>query len=122
MPYYHATHRHRLPSIIENGLGWNGAVQNWPGVARGVYLAEEPEVAVLMMVEHFLEAAPDDIPPLQALGEIALIVIDDSRVPRAMLGPDPSLPIDGIWLYRGTLDVRNMPVIGVDALMADRAA
>ncbi len=51
-----------------------------------------------------------------------VIVIDDSRVPRRLLGADPDIPRDGIWLYRGVIDVRNMPIVPVTALMSEWAA
>lgn len=117
MTYYHATHRDRLPSILEHGLGWAGAAQNWD-CKRGVYLAEEPGLAVLLMVESYLHTAPEDMTPAEALGEIAIICLDDSRVPRIQLGPDPGIPLDGVWLYRGVIDARNMPVLTIDEIMA----
>lgn len=109
MTYYHATTADRLPSILANGLGGVGMGERWPGIDRGVYLAELPEHAVFVLLDWFMQTA--DSSPSAFVESIRVIVIDDARVPRAKLGPDPDIPRDGIWLYRGMIDVRNMPVV-----------
>ncbi len=118
MPYYHATQRDRLPSILKRGLGWSGAEPNWPGIERGVYLAEKPEHAVFIAIDWFMQAAADDASPAQYLDNLVLILIDDTRVARAQLGPDPDISRDGIWLYRGVIDVRNMPILETTDVLA----
>lgn len=122
MTYYHATTADRMPSILANGLGGVGADARWPGVDRGVYLAEVAEHAVFVLLDWFRQAASDDASPREFVKAMRVIVIDDSRVPRALLGADPDIPRDGIWLYRGVIDVRNMPVLPVMALAAEWGA
>lgn len=117
MPYYHATYRDRIPSILTSGLGGEGMDANWPGADRGVYLAEDPTHAVFVMVDWFMQTAEFSHSPKDFIDSLVIILIDDSRVPRQRLGPDPSIHIDGVWLYRGIIDVRNMPVLELDQVM-----
>jgi hypothetical protein len=118
MTYFHATTIDRIPSILAHGLGAAGAAR-WPAIERGVYLAEAAEHAVYVLLDWFRQAADDAASPREFIEAIRVIVIDDARVPRALLGPDPDIPREGIWLYRGGIDVRNMPIIPIDTLAAE---
>lgn len=111
MTYYHATTADCLPSIVKNGLGGAGMFERWPGIERGVYLTEEPEHAVFVLLDWFMQSADDMASPAEFVNSVRVIVLDDTRVPRRLLGADPDIPRDGIWLYRGVIDVRNMPII-----------
>jgi hypothetical protein len=118
MPYYHATFRDRLPSILKHGLGWPGAEPNWPGVDRGVYLAEAPEVAVFVMFDWMMQMMDESVSPKDFIESLVVILIDDTRVRRQDLGPDPEIARrDDVWLYRGVIDVRNQPVLELDQVL-----
>jgi hypothetical protein len=129
MPYYHATWRKHLPSIWKHGLG--GAApdrQNFP-VEVGVYLANEPMVALSILLEAYIETGDElGLSPPEALKAMCVLVIDDSRVNISMLDVDPNLERrDLTHLYRGIIDVTGLPVLSVDdivppdAMTADEA-
>lgn len=129
MPFYHATWRKHLPSIQKHGLG--GAApdrQNFP-VEAGVYLANEPVVALSILLEAYIETGEDlSLSPPEALAGMCVLVIDDSRVNVTLLDIDPNIERrDLTHLYRGVIDVTGLPVLSVDdivppdAVMVDEA-
>lgn len=111
MPYYHATFRKHLPSILKHGLGGRLIEQNWDGCDPGVYLAALPELCVIVMADQYCQFGDPDSVPRDHFAEIIIIVVDDSRVQSNKLGPDPLINRDDVWLYDGVIDVTNMPVI-----------
>ena len=120
MPYFHATWRRNLPSILRHGLG--GAMpdeHNFP-VERGVYLAREAPVAVLMLVEAYeLNGDRMGMSPKDALESICVIVIDDARIRADLVSRDPNVErTDVTALYRGVVDVAGMPVLSVETVLA----
>ncbi|TLX16598.1 hypothetical protein [Rhizobium sp. MHM7A] len=119
MPFYHATWRKHLPSIQKYGLG--GAApdrQNFP-VEAGVYLANEPIVAISILLEAYIETGDElGLTPPEALAAMCVLVIDDSRVNVAMLDSDPNIERrDLTHLYRGIIDVTGLPVLSVDDIV-----
>lgn len=119
MPFYHATWRKHLPSIQKYGLG--GAApdrQNFP-VESGVYLANEPVVAISILLEAYIETGDElGLTPPEALAAMCVLVIDDSRVNVAMLDIDPNIERrDLTHLYRGIIDVTGLPVLSVDDIV-----
>jgi len=119
MPYYHATWRKHLSSIQKYGLG--GAApdrQNFP-VEVGVYLANEPMIALSILLEAYIESGDElGLSPPEALAVMCVLVIDDSRVNIAMLDPDPNIERrDLTHLYRGIIDVTGLPVLSVDDIV-----
>lgn len=118
MAFFHGTRFSRMPSILEHGLGWAGAEQNWEGCARGVYLAGDPSISVFVMLEQFMKYGRDDDTPKALFADMCVIVIDDSRIDRRRLGPDPLIERTDVWLSDGVIDVRSQTVIDVDAVMA----
>lgn len=119
MPFYHATWRKHLPSIHKHGLG--GALpdrQNFP-VEAGVYLANEPVVAVSILLEAYMEIGDQlDMSPPEALAAMCVIVIDDSRVNVFKLDVDPNIERQDLThLYRGIIDVNGLPVLSVDDII-----
>lgn len=118
MPYFHATWRRHLPSIRTHGLG--GAApdrRNFP-VEEGVYLARDPAIAVSMLIEAYIGSGGDqDLSPPEALKEMCVVVVDDSRVSPGLVDVDPNVDRrDLTVLYRGIIDVSALPVISVDDL------
>lgn len=111
MPYFHATFRESLASIQLNGLGGRGHASNWPDIERGVYLASTPALAMLVMVDHYLEFGDPQSVPRDYFERMVIIIIDDARVDRSRLTPDPLLTEQGGWLYKGVIDVASMPAI-----------
>lgn len=123
MPFYHATWRKHLPSIQKHGLG--GAApdrQNFP-VEAGVYLSNEPVVALSIMLEAYIENGEDSgLSPPEALAAMCILVIDDSRVNPALLDVDPNIERrDLTYLYRGVIDVNGLPVVSVDEIVSPDA-
>lgn len=118
MPYFHATWRRHLPSIRRHGLG--GAApdrRNFP-VEEGVYLARDPAIAVSMLIEAYVGSGGEmDLSPPEALKEMCVVVVDDSRVFPGLVDVDPNVDRrDLTVLYRGVIDVSALPVISVDDL------
>ena len=120
MPYYHGTSRARLPSILEHGLGWTGAEQNWD-CEQGVYLAEDPSVAIAVLLQHYAEnGRGDPRQPSDVLDDLCVIVIDDARIIAGRLRPDEEFEnAHRVWICSGTIDVTNMPVVGLDHVIND---
>lgn len=117
MPYYHATRRHLLESIIRYGLGGFVIERNFPESEPGVYLSDEPLLAVGMLIDRFIDVANPDSNPRLELDSWVVIVIDDARVNPQRLLPDPQLDtLDGFWLYDGVIDVRNAVVVAATDL------
>lgn len=117
MPYYHATRRHRLERIQQEGLHAK-ADQNFE-CERGVYLAADPLIAFGFLLEDFFIKATDETKPSEELKDFIVIVIDDARVNPALLKPDPN--IEGKWqerlfIYAADIDVSGMPVLDADVL------
>ena len=123
MPFYHATWRKHLPSIQKHGLG--GAApdrQNFP-VEAGVYLANEPVVALSIMLEAYIENGEDSgLSPPEAVAAVCILVIDDSRVNPALLDVDPNIERrDLTHLYRGVIDITGLPVVSADDIVPQDA-
>ncbi len=116
MAYFHATFRERLDSIQAHGLGARaGEHQNFPGSdTAGAYLAENPMLAVGILLEMALLGPVKDKSPREYIESIVVLVIDASRVDVARLEPDPAIEREGFWFYRGVIDVSAMPVIDSD--------
>lgn len=118
MPYFHATWRRHLPSIRRHGLG--GAApdrRNFP-VEEGVYLARDPAVAASMLIEAYFENGEGmDLSPPEALREMCVLVVDDSRVDPRLVDLDPNVDRGDLTvLYCGIIDVSALPVVSVDDL------
>lgn len=117
MPFYHATRRRRLATILKEGLHPR-ALQNFE-CERGVYLSTDPFVAFGFLLEDFFLKATDETKPSQELKDFIVIVIDDSRVDIARLKPDPN--VEGKWqdclfIHTGDIDVTGMPILDADIL------
>lgn len=115
MPFFHATRRDRLASILRHGLG---GVDTGPVVEvceRGVYLSVDPRISIAVMIGQILALASDDTSPRDAIDSIVIIVVDDARLDRRKLEPDPHVSSwKGSWLYRGVIDVVNAPLLSID--------
>ena len=118
MPYFHATLRRHLPSILRHGLGDRGHGQNWPGIAAGTYLATHPAVCISVMLEQYIEFGDAGSVPAEHLAEICVIVIDDSRVRKELLAQDPQTDHPNSLIYAGIIDVSGMPVLGTEEALA----
>jgi hypothetical protein len=119
MPFYHATWRRHLPSIQKYGLGGVAPDrQNFP-VEAGVYLANEPVVALSILLEAYVDTGDElGLSPPEALADMCVLVIDDSRVNTALLDIDPNIERrDLTHLYRGIIDVTGLPVVSVDDIV-----
>lgn len=116
MPFFHATFEKHVPSILKSGLGGNGGQPNWPGIDGGVYLSELPAVSLLVMVEQYYHFGDPSSVPRDHFNEIVVIVIDDSRVDRSRLAPDPLITNHPVHRYLGTIDVSGMPIIPFDEM------
>jgi hypothetical protein len=123
MPFYHATHRRKLPSILQFGLGGrSGADQNF-ACKKGVYLAATPEVAFAFLIEHFLESAIDESNPNEELDEFVVILVDDTRiVGNLQSDPQVSATWAGCFVYDGVIDIRGMPVLDAQLIFPDFTA
>jgi hypothetical protein len=119
MPFYHATWRKHLPSIQKHGLG--GALpdrQNFP-VEKGVYLANEPVVALSILLEAYIDSGDElDLSPPEAMAAMCVLVIDDSRINSSLLDIDPNIERrDLTHLYRGIIDITGLPIVSVDDIV-----
>src|SRR3546814_4280282 len=91
MPYFHATHRQKLPSIWQFGLGGlPTAPQNFP-CESGVYLATSPEIAFGFLIENYIRSGKPGSNPSAEIDEFVVIVVDDSRV-TGSIRVDPQIP------------------------------
>jgi hypothetical protein len=117
MPFFHATFKKHLPSILRNGLGGQNAQQNWPGIEGGVYLSELPAISLLVMVEQYYHFGQPDSIPRDHFAEIVVIVIDDSRVDRDRLAIDPLITNHPVFRYPGVIDVTGMPIVPFDDMV-----
>lgn len=111
MPFFHATFRKHVPSILRHGLGGNGAEANWPGIEAGVYLSEHPAVSLLVMVEQYCRFGDPESVPRDHFNDVVVFVIDDSRVDRSKLAHDPLISNHPVHRFLGIIDVSRMPVI-----------
>ncbi len=75
-------------------------------------------VCVSVMLEHYLAFGETDSVPSEHLDEICVIVIDDARVRPELLGPDPQVSRPDSFVFRGSIDVSGMPVLGVEEALA----
>lgn len=120
MPYFHATYAQHIPSILKHGLGGATPERNFEGTEPGVYLGSLPELCVMMLLEHLLEDGNEKSSiPAVAMEQIRIIVVDDSRVQMGLLDGDPQVPPkwrDRLFRYRGTIDVRGMPILALDQM------
>jgi len=139
MPYYHATRTDRLDSIRANGLDPHIGAQNFDCV-RGVYLAEDIHVAAGIMTIHWLQADAALVDTLRGftplsptrevarvwnkheqttalLDSVIVFVIDDARIDRALLEPDPNgVAALGCYRYTSTIDVTGLTIVTLDDL------
>jgi len=120
MPFYHATRRRHLASILREGLHCEAA-QNFE-CEKGVYLAIDPAIAFGFLLEDFFLKATDESKPSKELKDFIVIVIDDARVDKALLKPDPN--VEGKWqkrlfIYPITIDITGMPILDADILFPD---
>lgn len=119
-PLYHATLKAFLPSIKQNGLlpGGNLRMFDWSD-ASYVYLANYPDVAQSFLdldVIEPSEEAEEKILQLAKQGGV-LLKIDQNKLNRSQLGPDPHMnvdPDDGAetYIYRGVIP--PSAIIGVE--------
>lgn len=120
MPYFHATHRQKLPSIWQFGLGGlPTAPQNFP-CESGVYLATSPEIAFGFLIENYIRSGKPGSNPSAEIDEFVVIVVDDSRV-TGSIRVDPQIPSTDAkcFLYEGVIDVRGMPVLDAIAIFPE---
>lgn len=103
---FHATYAPLLPSIIEYGLGGQGARPNWPDSAQGmVYLALSKEIAI-----SYAET-PDEVPE-DWLDQIVLIGIDRVSLDADFLEADANVQGDPMTLqYLGVIPFSACRVI-----------
>lgn len=118
MPYFHATLRQHLPSILRHGLGDRGHGQNWPGCTAGTYLSRRPAICVAVMIEQYLAFGTPDSVPREHLEDLCVIVIDDSRVRKELLSQDPQTDHPDSLIYAGVIDVSGLPVLGAEQALA----
>jgi hypothetical protein len=117
MPYFHATRRSRLPSIEKHGLK-AGFEQNFPCVP-GVYLSTDADIAIYFLIEKLEEILNgEDVPdlsPREMIEDMIIIVIDDSRIDRAKLKPDPQIDTyqGTFWFYDGVIDITNLAIVSI---------
>lgn len=117
MPYFHATHRNRLPSIMKFGL-CTGHGQNFDCLPA-VYRATDPVIALGFMLDHYLEFGETGRKPSDVIEDWIVIVIDDSLVSGELM-IDPQFEHEGhAWIYDGVIDIRGMPVLAADLIFAD---
>jgi hypothetical protein len=88
-------------------------------VDAGVYLANEPVVALSILLEAYIENGDDlGFSPPEASAAMCILVIDDSRVNVAILNADPNIERRGLThLYRGIIDVSGLPILSVDDIV-----
>lgn len=111
MPFFHATFRKHVPSILRHGLGAQAGEPNWPGIEPGVYLSELPAVSLLVMVEQYCRFGDPGSVPRDHFENVVVFVIDDSRVDRSKLVPDPLIENHPVHRFLGIIDVTAMPVV-----------
>jgi hypothetical protein len=119
MPYFHATWRRHLPSIRKHGLG--GAApdrRNFDSV-EGLYLAVDPTIALGFLIEAYVDEGENkQLSPPDALQEMCLLVIDDSRIDQRLVEVDPNIERrDLTVLYKGVIDISALPVLAVDDIL-----
>lgn len=111
MPYYHGTRRHNLPLIRKHGLGGIDPGPISAACERGVYLSSDPMLSVAVLTQQFFETATDEVSPAEWLASWVFLLIDDARIDRRKLVPDPHFGGTGSWLYSGVIDITNAPVL-----------
>ena len=119
MPYFHATFKEHIPSILKHGLGGKIIKQNWEGCDPGVYLSSEPGACIFVMADQYAQFGDPDSVPREHFANIVLIVIDDTRIQPVKLKSDPLIDRKDVWLYKGVVDVTNMPIIPFSILEAE---
>src|SRR3546814_3812020 len=91
MPYFHATHRQKLPSIWQFELGGlPTAPQNFP-CESGDYLATSPEIAFGFLIENYIRSEKPGSNPSAEIDEFVVIFVDDSRF-TGSIRVDPQIP------------------------------
>lgn len=123
MPYFHATRRQNLPSILAHGLGGRDPGANSEACERGVYLAADPRLSLLMMILHYLNGGPDQPRPADELEQWVVLLVDDARIDCRLLRPDPQVATwKGSWLYDGVIDVTGaVQLSALEIQSADQA-
>lgn len=119
MPYYHGTMKRNLSSIQRHGLGGISVDPNFEGaVAGGVYLASDPAISIMVMIEHYVAAGDPDSVPRDQFDEWVIIVIDDHRIDKRFLESDPQVPTSReVWRYARPLDISGCVVLPVNDLL-----
>jgi hypothetical protein len=119
MPYFHATRRERLSSIYRHGLGGVDIGPVAEICERGVYLASDPRISIAVMVGQLFTLEDETVSPRDYIASLVIIVVDDARLDRRKLEPDPQVKTwQGSWLYRGVVDVTNAVLLTVDEVYA----
>lgn len=117
MPFYHGTFRENLASIRRLGLR-AGVTKAFDGVPDGVYLAENPLYSLCVLLEHYTTFGDPKSVPAERLKDFCVIVVDDARINRANLRPDPNVPdVQGMWLYDGVIDITSLPILSVNDIV-----
>jgi hypothetical protein len=123
MPFFHATSRRLLPSILQLGLGSQPTKRSTVECEPGVYLAQDPNVCVALEVERFLSLVAQDstkqlMPtPREELADWVVIVVDDARLDPSLLIRDEGVTeYANCWRYTGVIDVTNAAMIDVAVL------
>ena len=134
--YYHATYRHLLPSIQEHGLGYLVVERNFPtDHKRGVYLANDPMLAIGFLLEKFMsrfgvdvwgQPLPPDIIdslPKEAPSELdklspkdvveSFVVLATERIDESLLIPDPNIQghYGSFWFYSGVITFADISIL-----------
>ena len=101
-----------MPSILRHGLGGVDTGPVAEDCERGVYLAVDPRISIAVMVAQIIAVSPDDASPRDEINRVVILVVDDARLDRRRLRPDPHVASwTGSWLYDGVIDVTNAPVL-----------
>lgn len=119
MPYYHATWRRNLNSILSYGIGGAAPSRRNFDCEPGVYLSQDIHVAVGFLIEAvtMMDAEEVDYTPAEMLEQMVVIVVDDARIREASLTLDPNVDhASYLGCYDGIIDVRGMPVLDVSTL------
>jgi hypothetical protein len=123
MPFFHATSRRLLPSILKLGLGAQPTKRSLAECEAGVYLAQDPHVCLALEMDRILSllgqgrATQITPTPREELAEWVVIVADDARLDPSLLIRDEGVTQDAnCWRYTGVIDVTNAAMVDVGAL------
>lgn len=82
-------------------------------------IARDPRLALLVMVDHLLEAGSPHALPRDELASWVVVLVDDARLDPRRLGDDPHLEGVGAHLYRGVIDVASARVLEARDVLRD---